>query len=54
MLQEKLSYGLIKPKEWSNVSLELRPLTISMMMCSKKAAQTKNQDINKASTYLGD
>ena len=38
MLQEKLSHSLIKPEEWSNVSSELRPLTISMMTCSKKAA----------------
>ena len=37
-LQEKLSCGLIKPKEWSNVPLELRPLTVSMMTHSKKAA----------------
>ena len=40
-LQEKLLCGLIKPKEWSNVFLELRPLTVSMMTHSKKAAQTK-------------
>ena len=38
ILQEKLSHSLIKPEEWSNVSSELRPLTISMMTCSKKAA----------------
>ena len=36
-LQEKLSCGLIKPKEWLNISSELRPLTVSMMMHSKKA-----------------
>ena len=54
ILQEKLSCSLIKPKEWLNVPLELRPLTVSMMMCSKKAAQTKKQDINEASTCLGD
>ena len=38
ILQEKLLYNLIKSKEWSNVSLELRPLTVSMMTHSKKAA----------------
>ena len=53
-LQEKLSHGLIKPKEWSNVSSELRPLTVSMIMHSKKAAQTEKQDVNKASTCLED
>ena len=53
-LQEKLSHDLIKPKEWSNISSELRPLTIGMMTCSKKAAQIEKQDINKASTHLGD
>ena len=38
ILQEKLSYSLIKPEEWSNVPSKLRPLTIGMMTCSKKAA----------------
>ena len=37
ILQEKLSHSLIKPKEWSNTPLEFKPLTISMMMCSKAA-----------------
>ena len=54
ILQEKLLHGLIKPEEWSNVPSELGPLTISMMMCSKKAAQTKKQDVNEAGTCLGD
>ena len=54
ILQEKLFYSLIKPEEWLNVSLELRPLTVGMITCSKKAAQTEKQDINKASTCLGD
>ena len=53
-LQEKLSCGLIKPEEWLNIPLELRPLTVSMMMCSKKAAQTEKQDVNEASICLGD
>ena len=54
ILQEKLSHGLIKPEEWPNVPSELRPLTVGMMMHSKKAAQTEKQDINEASTCLGD
>ena len=54
ILQEKLSCDLIKPEEWLNIPSELRLLTVSMMTCSKKAAQTENQDINKASTCLID
>ena len=53
-LQEKLSRGLIKPEEWSNVPSELGPLTVGMMTRSKKAAQTKKQDVNEAGTRLGD
>ena len=54
MLQEKLSHGLIKSEEWLNIPSELRPLTVGMIICSKKAAQTEKQDINKASICLGD
>ena len=52
-LQEKLSCGLIKPKEWLNISLKFRSLTVSMIMHST-AAQTEEQDINEASICLGD
>ena len=38
ILQEKLSYNLIKPEEWPNIPSELRPLTVSIITHSKKAA----------------
>lgn len=54
MLQEKLSYGLVKPEEWTKISSEFKPLTVSMMTCSK-AAQPKEENINKEpDTHSGD
>lgn len=54
ILQEKLSYGLVKPEEWTKISSEFKPLTVSMMTCSK-AAQPKEENINKEpDTHSGD
>lgn len=46
ILQEKLSYGLVKSEGWIEIFLEFKPLTISMMMHSK-AAQLKEENIDK-------
>lgn len=52
-LQEKLSHGLIKPKEWSNTPSEFKPLTVGMMTRSK-AAQSEEKKVDKPDAHSGD